>query len=114
MRRLRGFLFAAKASRYLTHVRRLRDVGAGIGRYYERIQPLLDAGKLGPIVWQLPATFRRDDAVLEQLLWVLPAGRHCFEFRHESWFEPQVIRAPARSRRGARDRRPPEVAVPDA
>ena len=84
------FRFAVKASRYLTHVRRLRDVGEGIGRYYERIQPLVEAGKLGPVVWQLPATFRRDDAVLEQLLWILPEGRHCFEFRHESWFTPPV------------------------
>jgi len=84
------FLFAVKASRYLTHVRRLRDVGEGIGRYYERIQPLVESRKLGPVVWQLPATFRRDDAVLEQLLWILPEGRHCFEFRHESWFTPPV------------------------
>jgi uncharacterized protein YecE (DUF72 family) len=84
------FVFAAKASRYLTHVRRLRDVGQGIERYYERIQPLLESGKLGPIVWQLPATFRRDDETLERLLGMLPEGRHCFEFRHESWFKPPV------------------------
>jgi uncharacterized protein YecE (DUF72 family) len=84
------FIFAAKASRYLTHVRRLRDVGQGIERYYERIQPLPEAGKLGPIVWQLPANFRRDDEVLGQLLEILPEGRHCFEFRHESWFKPPV------------------------
>jgi uncharacterized protein YecE (DUF72 family) len=84
------FIFAAKASRYLTHVRRLRDVGQGIERYYERIQPLSDAGKLGPIVWQLPANFRRDDEALRQLLEILPEGRHCFEFRHESWFKPAV------------------------
>jgi uncharacterized protein YecE (DUF72 family) len=84
------FLFAVKASRYLTHVRRLRDVGEGIGRFYERIHPLVESGKLGPVVWQLPATFRRDDAVLGQLLWILPEGRHSFEFRHESWFTPPV------------------------
>ncbi len=84
------FVFAAKASRYLTHVRRLRDVGQGIERYYERMQPLVESGKLGPIVWQLPANFRRDDDVLSQLLDILPDGRHCFEFRHESWFEAPV------------------------
>jgi uncharacterized protein YecE (DUF72 family) len=65
-------------------------VGQAIERYYERIQPLLESGKLGPIVWQLPATFRRDDEVLERLLGMLPEGRHCFEFRHESWFKPPV------------------------
>ena len=85
-----GFVFAAKASRYLTHVRRLRDVGQGIERYYERIQPLPEAGRLGPIVWQLPANFRRDDEALGALLEILPEGRHCFEFRHESWFVPPV------------------------
>ena len=84
------FLFAVKASRYLTHVRRLRDVGEGIARYYARIEPLVEPRKLGPVVWQLPATFRRDDDVLEQLLWILPEGRHCFEFRHESWYTPRV------------------------
>jgi uncharacterized protein YecE (DUF72 family) len=84
------FLFAAKASRYLTHVRRLRDIGPGIERYYERIEPLREAGKLGPIVWQFPATFRRDDALLAGALALLPEGRHCFEFRHESWFDHEV------------------------
>jgi uncharacterized protein YecE (DUF72 family) len=84
------FVFAAKASRYLTHVRRLRDIEQGTGRYYERIQPLVDSGKLGPIVWQFPANFHRDDERLAGALDGLPAGRHCFEFRHESWFTPEV------------------------
>jgi uncharacterized protein YecE (DUF72 family) len=87
------FLFGAKASRYLTHVRRLRDIEEGIRRYYERIEPLVSAGKLGPIVWQLPPNFRRDDDVLAGALQILPAGRHCFEFRHESWFTPEVYAA---------------------
>jgi uncharacterized protein YecE (DUF72 family) len=86
------FLFAAKASRYLTHIRRLRDIEQGVGRYYERIEPLVRSLKLGPIVWQLPANFRRDDEVLAGALRVLPPGRHCFEFRHESWFAPPVYR----------------------
>jgi uncharacterized protein YecE (DUF72 family) len=86
-----GFSFAAKASRYLTHMKRLRDVGQGIERYYERIQPLVDAGRLGPVVWQLPATFQRDDRVLGDLLAQLPEGRHCFEFRHPSWFTEPVM-----------------------
>lgn len=85
-----GFVFAAKASRYLTHVRRLREIGQGIERYYERIEPLVDSGKLGPVVWQLPPNFRRDDELLDSALEQLPPGRHCFEFRHESWFTPDV------------------------
>lgn len=79
-----------KASRYLTHVRRLREIGQGIERYYERIEPLVRSGKLGPLVWQLPPNFQRDDAVLKATLRELPPGRHCFEFRHESWFQPEV------------------------
>ena len=50
-----GFLFAAKASRYLTHVRRLRDVGEGIARMNERLEPLAAAGKLGPARVAAPA-----------------------------------------------------------
>jgi uncharacterized protein YecE (DUF72 family) len=84
------FLFALKASRYLTHVRRLRDIAQGVERYYDRIEPLLDSGKLGPVVWQFPATFRRDDSLLRETLALLPPGRHCFEFRHESWFDRGV------------------------
>jgi uncharacterized protein YecE (DUF72 family) len=88
-----GFLFAAKASRYLTHVRRLREIEQGIHRYYERIMSLVDADRLGPVVWQFPATFRREGDALERVaaaLELAPPGRHCFEFRHESWFNPDV------------------------
>jgi uncharacterized protein YecE (DUF72 family) len=88
-----GFLFAAKASRYLTHVRRLREIEEGIHRYYERIMPLVEADKLGPVVWQFPATFRREGDALERVaaaLELVPPGRHCFEFRHESWFAEEV------------------------
>jgi uncharacterized protein YecE (DUF72 family) len=84
------FLFAAKASRYLTHVRRLREIEQGIERYYERLEPLVRSSKLGPIVWQLPANFRADVELLAGTLGALPAGRHCFEFRHESWFTQEV------------------------
>jgi uncharacterized protein YecE (DUF72 family) len=85
-----GFVFAVKASRYLTHVRRLRDIGQGVERFYERIEPLTESGKLGPVVWQLPANFHRDDERLASALRELPQGRHCFEFRHESWFTRDV------------------------
>jgi uncharacterized protein YecE (DUF72 family) len=85
------FVFAAKASRYLTHVRRLREPRDGIARYFEHIEPLARSPKLGPIVWQLPGNFRRDDERLAAALAELPPGRHCFEFRHASWFVPEVL-----------------------
>jgi uncharacterized protein YecE (DUF72 family) len=84
------FVFAVKASRYLTHVKRLRDLGQGVRRYFDAIKPLAESPKLGPILWQLPANFRRDDDRLGAALERLTEGRHCFEFRHESWFVPQV------------------------
>ncbi len=86
------FLLACKASRYMTHIKRLQNLADGIGRYYEGIQPLADAGKLGPIVWQFPANFHRDDDRLGRALPLLPPGRHCFEFRHESWFTEEVYK----------------------
>jgi uncharacterized protein YecE (DUF72 family) len=85
-----SFLFAVKASRYLTHIKRLTDLGEGIRRYYERIEPLARSPKMGPVLWQLPPTFRRDDARLAAALRALPLGRHCFEFRHPSWFADPV------------------------
>jgi uncharacterized protein YecE (DUF72 family) len=85
-----GFLFTVKASRYLTHVKRLRDMDQGVARFYERIEPLVASPKMGPLLWQLPPTFRRDDERLVGALDSLPAGRHCFEFRHESWFVPET------------------------
>jgi uncharacterized protein YecE (DUF72 family) len=84
------FSLAVKASRYLTHVKRLTDLGAGIQRYYELLEPLAASGKMGPVLWQLPASFRRDDDRLAATLQALPAGRHCFEFRHASWFVEPV------------------------
>ena len=84
------FVFSVKASRYLTHVKRLTDLDTGIARYYERLEPLVRSGKLGPVLWQLPANFRRDDDRLAAALGALPAGRHCFEFRHASWFAEPV------------------------
>jgi uncharacterized protein YecE (DUF72 family) len=84
------FVFAVKASRYLTHMKRLTDMERGVRRLYEGIAPLVDSPKLGPMLWQLPHTFHRDDDRLAFALERLPAGEHCFEFRHPSWFTPPV------------------------
>jgi uncharacterized protein YecE (DUF72 family) len=93
-----GFVFAIKASRYLTHVRRLQDVADGFARLTERISPLADAGVLGPILWQLPANFRRDDERLRAAIGAMRSGRHAIEFRHASWFARDVLEMLARHR----------------
>jgi uncharacterized protein YecE (DUF72 family) len=81
------FVFAAKASQYLTHMKRLADIEQGIGRFYEGIAPLAASPKLGPVLWQLPERFKRDLERLAQALDQLPEGMHAFEFRHPSWFQ---------------------------
>ena len=81
------FTFAVKVSRYITHVKRLREVGEHLPLLYERIEPLLRSPKLGPLLWQLPPTFRADfDRLAQALEHVHDGHRHAFEFRHASWF----------------------------
>jgi uncharacterized protein YecE (DUF72 family) len=85
------FAFALKASRYLTHIKRLTDLERGLERFYACIEPLLGSPKLGPILWQLPPNFKRDDERLAGALERLPRSeRHCFEFREPSWFHSDV------------------------
>jgi uncharacterized protein YecE (DUF72 family) len=86
-----GFTFAVKVSRYVTHIKRLLDVPQHLPLLYERIEPLLRSPKLGPLLWQLPPTFRCDIGRLATALEHLHDGhRHAFEFRHESWFREDV------------------------
>ena len=84
------FLFAVKASRYLTHVKRLRGIVEGIKRMDASVDPLRQASKLGPMLWQLPPHFQRNDNVLASALDALTPGRHAFEFRDPSWFVEEV------------------------
>jgi uncharacterized protein YecE (DUF72 family) len=86
-----SFKFTVKMSRYITHIRRLTQLEEGVRRFYEPLEPLIAAGKLGPVLWQLPANFQRDDARLAAALEAAPAGRHAFEFRHASWFAPEIL-----------------------
>ncbi|HEY8407101.1 MAG TPA: DUF72 domain-containing protein [Gaiellaceae bacterium] len=90
-----GFTFALKVSRYLTHIKRLTDLGGGWQRFLDRIDPLLRSPKLGPLLWQLPPNFRRDDERLRTALATMAADgrRHCVEFRHPTWFVPQTYEA---------------------
>ncbi len=84
-----GFLFAVKASRYLTHVKRLRDAGPGLGRFFRPVRRL--GPKLGPVLWQLPPQMKPDLDRLETFLRRLPGEvRHAFEFRNEAWYAEAV------------------------
>ena len=85
------FRFTVKASRYLTHITHLQKFEQGVRRFYAGIEPLVESGKLEAVLWQLPPTQKRNDAMLDGALAQLPAGRHAFEFRHPSWFADEVL-----------------------
>ena len=86
-----GFLFAAKGSRYLTHMKRLKDVGDGIDRYFDLILRL--GRKLSVVLWQLPPQMNRADPErLARFLEALPRKglRHAVEFRSAAWYVDSV------------------------
>lgn len=84
-----GFTFAVKASRYITHIRRLQEVRASVRLLRERASALGD--HLGPILFQLPPTMRRDTERLARFLDELPPTLSAaIEFRHPSWRTPDV------------------------
>jgi uncharacterized protein YecE (DUF72 family) len=86
------FLFAVKMSRYVTHIKRLAgDLRESMALFYDRIEPLAATPKLGPVLWQLPPRFARDDDRLAAALEAAPPGRHAWEFRDASWFAPPVL-----------------------
>lgn len=84
-----GFCFAVKANQGITHRGRLKDVTELTVDFVERCRVL--GPKLGPILFQLPPNFKRDDERLQDFLRILPGGeRYTLEFRHTSWFDPDV------------------------
>jgi uncharacterized protein YecE (DUF72 family) len=88
------FRFAVKAHRRITHSKRLRDAGVATAEFLASLEPLRLAGKLGPVLFQLPGNFQCDVGRLREFLAGLPTGmRAAFEFRHESWFSEDVYAA---------------------
>jgi uncharacterized protein YecE (DUF72 family) len=83
------FLFAVKASRYVTHIRRLRDAGDSVDLFWSRVQGL--ASKRGPILFQLPPRFKADTGLLRAFVDLLPGEMEAaFEFRDPSWETDEV------------------------
>lgn len=84
------FVFAAKAHRFLTHRKRLKDPGDGLDQFYTRnLLPLKE--KLAVVVFQTPPRFSADAARLQGFLALLrPGFRYAFEFRDPSWHEPAI------------------------
>jgi uncharacterized protein YecE (DUF72 family) len=84
-----NFCFAVKASRFITHNKKLRDPKQTVKKFMTVIEKL--ERRLGPILFQLPPSWRVNVERLEEFIAALPpAHRYAFEFRHESWNTPQV------------------------
>lgn len=80
-----GFLYVVKANRYITHIKRLKDTGAEVKRFFDVIE--LFADTLGPVLYQLPPSMHKDLGLLEGFIALLPARpKAVFEFRHASWY----------------------------
>ncbi len=81
------FRFGIKAHQVITHIKRLKATDDFLPRFLATIEPLASAGKLGPVLFQLPPNLKGDLALLKDFLAILPRTvPAAFEFRHESWF----------------------------
>jgi len=85
-----NFIFSLKAPRSITHYKKLIDCQEEVNLFFERIKILTN--KCGPILFQLPSSFHKNKKRLEEFIKLLPTGyRYVFEFRHESWWEAEII-----------------------
>jgi uncharacterized protein YecE (DUF72 family) len=85
-----AFRFSLKAPQRVTHFAKLRDCRAVLDTFFTAVKGLGE--KLGPVLFQLPPTFKADVSVLRDFLGTLPKGmRAAIEFRHESWFTDEVF-----------------------
>jgi uncharacterized protein YecE (DUF72 family) len=90
-----GFRFSFKAPQRITHFNRLENCAGEIDRLFAALQPAAEAGKLGPILFQLPPNFKVDPARLHAFLenpslQAHPRPQLAFEFRHPSWFVDSI------------------------
>ena len=86
------FKFSIKAHQNITHVRRLKDAADYARGFLSSLQPLVGAGRIGMVLFQLPPYLKGDAALLQDFLGGLPrAARFSFEFRHASWFTDEIF-----------------------
>lgn len=87
-----GFRYAVKGSRYITHIKRLRDCDEPVETFVARARLLCE--RLGPILWQLPPQMKCDPERLESFLLLLPHDvQHVFEFRRKDWLQHETFAA---------------------
>ena len=86
-----NFRFGIKAHQVITHIKRLKGTEEFVPRFFSTIEPLARAGKMGPVLFQLPPNMKSDAKVLQQFLSIVPRGvQAAFEFRHESWWNDEI------------------------
>src|SRR5262245_47305126 len=86
-----GFRFALKANQQITHIQRLRGCESTLKRFLEVASVLQEGDHLGPVLVQLPPTFKFDATLLEEFLSLRPpAFRFAFEVRHASWYTDET------------------------
>ena len=86
----RDFVFALKAPQVITHMKRLRHVSSETGYLFKSLSVL--EGKLGPVLFQFPASFHADRTVLQEFLDLIPRAALCaFEFRSPSWLDDGTL-----------------------
>jgi uncharacterized protein YecE (DUF72 family) len=114
-----NFHFGIKAHQVITHIKRLKNTQDFVPRFLTTIEPLAQAGKLGPILFQLPPNMKADPAVLEEFLALLPRGiSAAFEFRHDSWLTDAIFDLLKKSNRAlcvaeTEERTTPDVVTAD-
>ena len=85
------FRFTVKAHQVITHIKRLKETEDFVQRFLASIQPLASAGRLGPVLFQLPPNLKVDLEVLRAFLASLPKRMPtAFEFRHDSWLNDET------------------------
>jgi len=84
------FIFALKAPQVITHLKRLRNVSDETEYFFRTLSAL--EGKLGPLLFQFPKSFRADRVLLEDFLGLVPpGGASAFEFRNPSWIDDEIL-----------------------
>lgn len=84
-----NFIFAVKVSRFITHIKRLRECQEPMQKFLDHSSALKE--KEGPLLFQFPPSFKIDLARLENFLSILPSGKeYVFEFRHQTWFDKKI------------------------
>lgn len=86
------FRLGIKAHQVITHIKRLKKTEDFLPRFLATLEPLARAGKMGPVLFQLPPNVKADAEVLGEFLKIVPRGvPAAFEFRHETWFSDDIF-----------------------